>query len=319
MLVLVIALYVISPVLVVLLMAIVISSALDAPLNYLESKKVPRLLGILFIFIALFSIFILLLYTIIPIVVIEFKDLFSNLDKVQSALVSVFGISTASDFNFSNISITSLIFPASTSVFNIIPTVFENAILGIATVVISFYLALYRDGIENFLRAVLPLAYEDYSISVFHRARKKIGKWLEGQIFLSLVIAIVVAVGLRILGVNYSLVLGLIAGILEIIPFIGPLIAGFIAFLVAVSQSFVLGIYVVILFTIIQQLESHLLVPIVMRKTTGIHPVIVVLAILAGSQIGGFVGAILSIPIVVIFQELVEDFGARKYKQQNGS
>ncbi len=316
MLVLVLSLYVISPVLVVLLMAIVISSALDAPLNYLETKKVPRLLGILFIFIALFSIFILLLYTIIPIVGIEFKELFSNLDKVQAALVSVFGISSSVDFNFSNISITSLIFPASTSVFNIIPTVFENTVLAIATIVISFYLALYRDGIENFLRAVLPLAYEDYSISVFHRARKKIGKWLEGQIFLSFIIAIAVAAGLRILGVNYSLVLGLIAGLLEIIPFIGPLIAGFIAFLVAVSQSFVLGIYVVILFTIIQQLESHLLVPIVMRKTTGIHPVIVVLAILAGSQIGGFAGAILSIPIVVILQELVEDFGARKYRQQ---
>lgn len=316
MLVLVVSLYAISPVLVVLLMAIVISSALDAPLNYLETKKVPRLLGILFIFIALFSIFILLLYTIIPIVVIEFKDLFSNLDKVQAALVSVFGISTASDFNLSNTSITSLIFPASTSVFNIIPKVFENAILAIATLVISFYLALYRDGIESFLRAVLPLAYEDYAIGVFHRARKKIGKWLEGQIFLSLIVAVAVAVGLKILGVNYSLVLGLIAGLLEIIPFVGPLIAGFIAFLVAVSQSFVLGIYVVVLFTIIHQLESHLLVPIVMRKTTGIHPVIVVLAILAGSQIGGFVGAILSIPIVVILQELVEDFGARKYRQQ---
>lgn len=317
MLILVISLYVISPALVVLFLSIVISSALDAPLNYLENKKIPRLLGILFIFIALFSIFVLLLYTIFPIITIESKDLFSNLDKIEKTFSDIFGITnpiSKMDFNFNNI--TDIIFPASSSFFNLLPAVFENAILTIAALVISFYLALYRDGVENFLRAVLPLSYENYAIDVFHRARRKIGKWLEGQIFLSVVVAILTGVGLKILGVNYGLVLGIIAGMLEIIPFVGPLIAGFLAFLVATSQSFVLGIYVIVLFLIIQQLESHLLVPVVMRKTTGIHPVIVVLAILAGSQLGGFIGVILSIPVVVILQELVEDFTARKYRQQ---
>lgn len=318
MFVLVLCLYAISPALVVLFLAIVISSALDAPLNYLENKKIPRLLGILFIFIATFSIFILLLYTIIPIVSIEFKDLSVNLDKIENTFSSVFGIVSPigkMDFNFN--SIANILFPSgASSTFGLIPTVFENAILAIAAIVISFYLALYRDGVENFLRAVLPLSYENYAIDVFHRARKKIGKWLEGQLFLSIVIAILTGVGLKILGVNYGLVLGLIAGMLEIIPFVGPLIAGFLAFLVATSQSFVLGVYVIVLFVIIQQLESHLLVPVVMRKTTGIHPVIVVLSILAGSQLGGFIGVILSIPVVVILQELVEDFTARKYRQQ---
>lgn len=309
------ALYLIAPVLVVLFLAIVISSALDAPLNYLENKKVPRLLGILFIFIALISIFILLLYTIIPIVIIEFKELFFNLDKIENALNSIFGISGGQIANGMD-DIATLIFPASFSIINFIPTVFESTILAIATLVISFYLALYRDGVESFLRAVLPLDYENYYINVFHRARRKIGKWLEGQIILSLVIAIVTALGLKILGINYSLVLGIIAGLLEIIPFVGPMIAGFLAFLIAVSQSFVLGIYAIILFVIIQQLESHILVPIVMRKTTGIHPVIVVLSILAGAAIGGFIGAILSIPVVVVLQELIEDYGLRKYRQK---
>lgn len=316
MLILVICLYIISPVLVVLFLGIVISSALDAPLNYLETKRIPRLLGILFIFVALFSIFILLLYTIIPIVLLEFKDLFANLDKVEEALSSAFGITESLKLNLRADGFASMVLPASSSFFGWLPSIFQNAVLAIATLIISFYLALYRDGVENFMRAVLPLSYENYIIDVFHRSRKKIGRWFEGQIFLSFIVAILTMIGLKVLGVNYGLVLGLIAGILEIIPFVGPLLAGFLAFLVAVSQSFVLGIYVIVLFTIIQQLESHLFVPIVMRKTTGIHPVIVVLAIFAGSQLGGIIGVILSVPVVVVLQELVEDFSQRKYNQK---
>ncbi|MEK7149637.1 MAG: AI-2E family transporter [Patescibacteria group bacterium] len=317
MLILVVGLYAIAPILTVLFLAIVISSALDAPLNYLESKKIPRLLGILFIFVAIISILFLLLYTIIPIVLIEFKELVGNLDKVEEALGGIFGISKITEkWEAALSSVAGEVFSGNFSFLNFLPRIFENALLLIATVVISFYLALYRDGVENFLRAIMPLSYENYAIDVFHRARKKIGKWLEGQIFLSLIIAIVTTLGLTILGVKYSLVLGLIAGMLEIIPFVGPVIAGILAFLVAMPQSFVLGIYTIILFVAIQQFEAHLLVPVVMRKTTGVHPVMAVLAILVGAQILGFVGVILAIPFMVVIQELVEDFSARKYRQQ---
>ncbi len=316
MLILVISLYYIRSVLVVLFLAIVISSALDAPLNYLQKKKIPRLLGILFIFISFISILTLLFYTIIPIIVIEFKDLFINLNKIETSLGGLFGIVKIADkFQLSLESFSTAVFSGDFTFLSIVPRVFENIILLIATLVISSFLALYRDGVENFLRAVLPLNYEDYVVKIFHRTRAKIGKWLEGQIFLSLVIAIVTFLGLKILGVNYSLVLGVIAGIFEIIPFVGPLIAGTLAFIIAMTQSFTLGIYAIILFIAIQQLESHLLVPIVMRKTTGVHPVIVVLSILAGSQIGGFIGVVLAIPFVVLLQELLEDYAARKHRQ----
>ncbi|MBI5401484.1 AI-2E family transporter, partial [Candidatus Wolfebacteria bacterium] len=216
MLILVVGLYAISPILTVLFLAIVISSALDAPLNYLESKKIPRLLGILFIFVAIISILFLLLYTIIPIVIIEFKELMGNLGEVEEALGGIFGISKITEkWEVALNSVAGAVFSGNLSFLNFLPRIFENVFLLIATVVISFYLALYRDGVENFLRAVLPLSYEGYVIDVFHRSRKKIGKWLEGQIFLSLIIAVITTLGLAILGVKYSLVLGLIAGILE--------------------------------------------------------------------------------------------------------
>ncbi|MDI6717601.1 MAG: AI-2E family transporter [Patescibacteria group bacterium] len=315
-LILVVGLYYTRYILVVLALAIVISSALDTPLNFLERKRIPRLLGIIFIFIAFISILFFLLYTVIPITIIEFKDLFNNLDKIESSLGGFFGISKITEkIEISLNDVSSAIFSGEFSIINLLPKVFENAVLLVATIVISFYMALYRNGIENFLKAILPLSYEHQFIDIFHRSRRKIGKWLEGQILLSLIIGVGTAIGLKLLGVNYGLVLGVLAGIFEIIPFIGPVVAGGLAFLVAASQSLMLGVYVIIFFVVLQQIEAHILVPVVMKKTTGIHPVIVVLSILAGSQIAGFIGAILAIPFVVVIGEFVEDYAARKYRQ----
>ena len=315
--VLAVGLFYVRNILALLFFAIIISSVLDTPLNYLEKKKIPRLLGILFIIIFVAAIIIIIAYTIIPLAIIEFKDLFSNFDKVGAALGGLFGISKITqNIEISLNTLANSIINGDYSVINFIPQFFENAIYMIALLITSLYLAYYKDGIENFLRAVLPLTYENYAVNVFHRTKKKIGKWFEGQIILSLIIAVLTFVGLAILGVNYSLVLGVVAGFFEIIPFVGPIVSGALAFAVAVSQSFNLGLATIILFLIIQQSESHLLVPIVMRKTTGIHPVIVVISILAGSQIAGFIGVILAIPFVVVVQELIEDYTARKYANQ---
>lgn len=308
--------YAMRNVVALLFLAIVVSSALDAPLNWLERRKVPRIMGILFILIAGFSTFALLLYTVVPIAVIEMKDLADNVDMLGAALGSLVGAQNiagtlGNGLNGFSESMTGGEF----SVVRFIPQLFENMVMLVTVMVISIYLAWYRDGIEGFLRAVLPIEYEQYSIGVMHRARKKIGKWLEGQLFLSLIVAVTSFIGLKLLGVNYALVLALLAGALEIIPFVGPIVAGALAFLVGVSQSMTLGIATVILFFVIHQLEAHIVLPLVMRKTTGIHPVIVALSIVAGYQLYGFIGIILAIPFVVVIQELVDDFTARKHRQ----
>lgn len=309
-------LFVMRQALVILFLAIVISSALDAPLNWLERQKIPRILGILFILLAGLAAVALLLYTVVPIAFIELRDFADNMDKVGATLGGFMGTPNLSDTISGGLSnIGSMLIPSQMSLASILPQLFENFIMVIMVAVISIYLAWYRDGIESFLRAVLPLEYEQYSISVLHRARKKIGKWLEGQIIVTAIVAIVVFIGLKLLGVNYALVIALLAGILEIIPFVGPIVAGSFAFLIGVSQSTAIGIAAVILFFVIHQLEAHIMMPLVMHKTTGIHPVIVAIAIIAGYQLAGFVGVILAIPFVVVIQELIDDFTARKHRQ----
>lgn len=307
--------FVVREVVAVLLLAIVISSALDAPLNWMEKQKVPRIMGILFILVSGIAIVAMLLYTIIPIAAIEVRDFADNMDKASETIGAALGMPHLTDAINNGLSSVSSSFAPNLLSVSILPQLFENLVMVVLVMVISIYLAWYRDGIESFLRAVLPLQYEQYSISVLHRARKKIGRWLEGQIIVTAIIALIVFFGLKLLGVNYALVLALLTGVLEIIPFVGPIVAGSLAFMVGISQSMTIGIAAVILFFIVHQLEAHIMMPLVMRKTTGIHPVIVALSIVAGYQLAGFIGIILAIPFVVVIQELVDDFTIRKHRQ----
>jgi len=319
MLVLAAALFLARDALLILFLAIIISSALDGIVSYLQRKKIPRILGTLFVFLTALVILAMLLYTLIPIVIFESKSFLENLKNIE---IPVFGSLDISQFGEINKYLGSLeksaniLFSGGTSFINVITTIFGNLIFVLVTLILSFYLTVNQGGVERFLRSVLPLTQEDYIIGIYLRAKNKMGLWLRGQIILMLIVGGATVIGLWILGIKHSLVLGVLAGILEIVPVVGPIFAGSIAFLTVVSKSWTLGFYVIILFLIIQQLENHLLVPLVMKKTIGISPVVVVISILAGSQIAGFIGVVLAVPTAVVIQEVIEDWERRKLKTQ---
>jgi len=319
MLLFVLALFWARQALIILFLAIVISSSIDGLVSWLQRKKIPRIFGTLLIFLVALTILALLLYTLIPIAIFELQSLLGNLKKIE---IPIFGALDISQFvgidkylgNLGNLA--DVLFSGGASFLNIVAAVFGNLALIIVTLILSFYLTVNRAGVEKFLRIILPIIYEDYIVGIYLRARKKMGRWLQGQILLMLVVGAATTIGLWILGVKYSLILGILAGVLEIVPIVGPIFSGTIAFLVAISESWILGLYVIILFLVIQQAESHLLIPLIMRKTVGISPVVVVIALLAGSQIAGLVGIILAVPTAVVLQEVIEDWGRKKLKTQ---
>jgi predicted PurR-regulated permease PerM len=138
--------------------------------------------------------------------------------------------------------------------------------------------------------------------------RRKISLWFRGQLLLSLIIGLAVFIGLWILGVKYSLVLGIAAGLFELIPYVGPIFSGSMAVLFALTESVTLGMYALILFIVIQQIESHLLIPTVMGRTTNLNPVIVLVSLLMGGKIFGLIGVILAVPLAVLVQEMLRDW-----------
>ena len=181
---------------------------------------------------------------------------------------------------------------------------------------LSFYLTVGKDGVERFLVTVLPSIYEEKAVDLYYRIRRKIGRWLTGQVILSVAVGILVFLGLWLLGVKYSLLLGIIAGIFELIPYVGPIFSGALAVLVGLTGSLSQGLYTLILFIVVQQLENQLLVPAVTKFTTDLSPVVILVALMVGAQVFGLIGLILAIPAAVLFQQLLEDWSQSKARRK---
>lgn len=303
---------------IILLLAILISSALDPLVEKLEKWHIPRILGTLAIFLIGLLVLALIMYTIVPLSIIEFKNLFANLG---GAIGQIFG-SSAPGAVINSItpqlnSFADSLLAGNASFIDILGNILGGVVFLVVTVVLSFYLTVTRDGVGKFLRAILPRELEDKVLAMFYRSKRKISRWLNGQLVLCFLMAVGVFLGVLFLGIKYALMLAVFAGVFEIIPMVGPIFAGALAVAVALDQSTGLALSALIFFVILHQLEAHVLVPLVMRRSVDVHPVLVITAILIGDQVAGIPGMFLAVPVAVVFQEVVDEWVAKKDRERS--
>ena len=305
------ALYLMREAVIIVLLALVISTALHPPVAFLHRWKIPRILGTIILFLAVFVILAFIVYALLPVVILELNSLVRDLSELTNRF---FGFQAPADLvdvltpNLNNL--TDLLLAGNVPFLEILGRLLGGVTFVIAVLVLSFYLTVSREGVERFLRAVFPAAMEARVLQLYGRTKAKIGRWFQAQVILSLVIGAVVAIGLSLLGVEQALVLGVIAGLFELVPIAGPIFAGALAIIVAATQSLTLALWVLIFFVVIQQLENNLLVPLVMKKAIGVHPVIILVALLGGAEIAGLVGMLLAVPAAVFLQEMTDDWKA---------
>ncbi len=308
-----VALIFVKEAILMLLLAIVISSAVDVPVSFLKNKfNIPRILGAILIYSVVIFCVAFLFYIVLPVVILEVGSLATTLrgTSVGSAfsdLSSFLKLGTKLTDLSSLSKLTDLIIKSSSPIFQTIGNIFSGIAFFVSSIIISFYMTLSRDGVSRFLKAVLPDSAEERVLEIYQRTRKKIALWLQGQILLSVIIGLSVSISLWVLGVKYALALGLLAGLFEILPVVGPVFSGAVGTLVAVSQSTTLGLYALFAFVAIQQLENHILVPVIMKKVVDIHPVAALFSLVAGYQLFGVVGMVLSVPVTVVIQDILEE------------
>ncbi len=320
MILLMLVLYLAMDIWLAVLLAIVVSSALDASVSWLEKKKLPRIVGTLGIFIILIFVLALLMYAVVPIALSELSILLKNIGTVGIPALGLQEVAKVIGIINEGLShLTNVLLSGNVSFTSIISKFVGGATLAVSAFVLAFYLTVDRDGVENLLVAILPAGYEDRVLDVYFRTRKKIGSWFYGQMLLSVSIGLSAFIGLWLIGVKYSLVLGILTGVLEIVPFAGPILSGAIAFLIALSDSYTSGMYVFLLYLLLHEVESLVLAPIFMRWTTSLHPAAILISLLLGARLFGFVGLILAVPITVMFQELVEGWSAEKTRRKAAS
>jgi predicted PurR-regulated permease PerM len=191
-------------------------------------------------------------------------------------------------------------------------SLFGGALSFFMVFILSFYLSVQEKGIENFLRIILPIQYEEYAVDLWFRTREKLGAWMKGQLILGLMVGILVFLCLSILRIKYALILAFLAAVFEIIPVFGPVLSAIPAVAMAALQSPTLALITAGVYFIIQQFENHLIYPLVIRKMVGVPPIISILALIIGAKLGGFMGILLSMPIVTILVEISNDFEKKK-------
>ncbi len=191
---------------------------------------------------------------------------------------------------------------------NTMSAVFGGVLSFVLIIVLSFYLAVQEDGVVNFLKVITPLKDEKYVISLWKRSQRKIGYWMQGQILLGVIVGVLLYLGLTILGVKNALLLSVFAAFFEIIPLFGPVIAAIPAVLLSFADGgLAAGVLVIGLYLIIQQFENHLIYPLVVKKIVGVSPILVILALVIGYKLAGFLGVLLSVPIAAAITEYFKD------------
>ena len=314
-------LYLLSEVVLILLFSIVVASGVSPFATWLAKRGVPRILGVLSLYLMVLAIGVVLSSLVLPSVLSELSSLTSLLPKLTMQISdSLDTVQQGSPKYFDFVAelqnilelLSGYLQQFSQSALNLLAGAFGGVFAFVSILVISFYLSVMKDGIQNFLSAVVPERYEEYVIDLWHRVEIKVGLWLQGQLLLALIVGLLVFIGLSLLGVKFALVFAIIAMMLEIIPIAGPVLAAIPAVLMAFIQEPILGLWVLIMWTVIQQSENHILVPLVLGKTTGLNPVVVILAILIGWQLAGVAGALVGVPVATIFVELLDDMARFK-------
>ncbi len=303
-----------------LVFAVVIASGIEPAVSWFRRYRIPRIAAVLLIYLLGATVLAGIIYLIIPVVVDEFNIFLETYPIYQRQLLKELrGFRDVPFYSFFSESVTDVILNPpfelgrlTAGTLSFLLSLFGGVVSGIVLIVVSFYLASQERGIEHFLRLIIPLRYEAYVIDLWERAQSKIGHWLRVQLLLGLLVGALVYIGLTLLGIRYALTLGVLAAVFELLPVIGPILAAVPAVLLTLLDSPLRAFGVAVMYVLIQQVESHLVIPLVMRRTIGLNPLVVVIALLVGARVAGILGMFLAVPVAAVIVELLADRDRRR-------
>lgn len=187
----------------------------------------------------------------------------------------------------------------------LIPSVFGFLTDLILVFVISIYILIFLPRADKYTRSNLPEriipVYENFLASM----RGALSKYFLGQLLLMFSVGLLSGIGVWLIGLPYSALLGLWAGITEIIPVVGPILGAIPAIIVALTIDPILALWVVLVFVLVQQLESQVLAPLVLGGTVGLNPLVMFFGIIAGGEIAGILGIFLAVPTLVVIASIL--------------
>lgn len=321
-------------VMVIVFVSLFLSAALDSIVDQLKRKKIPRSVSVLGIYLISFIILTIFISTLIPLVAKQTISLAKTItevitnftkdgvalnlpyaDKIQPIINDLLD-NIDQQLILNNLETTlqqvaSQLQNIAGNTLGAIKVLFNGIFNAILVLVLTFFIIVDEKNINHFIASLFPSRHTSYILEKTDAIKEKIGYWLRGQLKLMLVIAVVTFIGLEILGIEYALTLAVLAGFTELIPVVGPIIAAIPALLVALNDSPMMGLWVVLLYVVIQQLEGNIIVPIVMKQSVGLSPIIIIVAMLIGFQFLGILGVIIAVPVATAISIFIKDYSAK--------
>jgi predicted PurR-regulated permease PerM len=295
-------LYTIKDIILELFLAILIAATFDPIVTKLHNKGVPRSLSTIVTYIIIFGLVFISVASIIPTLVDQLTAFVNNIPGFLTGI----GISSFLSQQLIQ-QANSQIGTLSTKLASITISAFSD-IFGILTVfVFSFYLLSQREILINQIGSLIGENKKNEFERAVDLVELRLGGWARGEIILMLVVGFANYVGLSLLAIPFAFPLAVFAGILEIVPYIGPVVAAIPAIVIGFGISPTVGLAVAALATLIQQLENYLFVPKIMEKNAGVNPIITLLFLAIGARLAGITGMLISVPVYISIETLLRE------------
>ena len=307
----------IRDILLILLISATIASGLEPLVNTLRARKVPRGVSVISVYLIALSLVVIIGFMVIPPFISEFQEFSNNSGQLIEQFQQRVSVdSERSDFVQIQIAnaISNGIHSFGEQVAGFSDNFFQRTIgffsgfVQLLTVLtIAFYLVAERNGMKHLITTFVPAGYQPRFVRVINKIQSKVGYWMFGQFILCVIIFALTWIGLTLLGVRYALVLALLAGFMELIPYIGPFISAVPGIFIAFLQDPTLAIIVAIMYYLIQSAENYFLVPKIMNRAVGLSPLVVLVSLLVGLKLAGILGVLLAIPVTASIQVIIQD------------
>ena len=332
-------LFYIKHIIILFLVALFLSAAFSPTVDKMERYKIPRWLGIILMYIFVLGVITLIFTSLVPVIAqqvselaIRIKDYIQNIvmnkstdswfmSQIQPFISDVWkNVDQAQILNSLTAGLKEIGSRLTNLAGNAIGAIFTlfNGIFNLILVlVLTFFMVVNQKHTSDFFHSLFPHKYSRYISLKTKQVSTRIGEWLRGQLLLALAMGVLTFIVFSIIGLNYSLTLAMVAAIGEFLPYFGPLITVLSATLIALNQNPILFFWLIPAYALIQFIESNIMFPMIVGKSVGMNPVVILFALFTGATLGaklggsltlGLLGMILAVPIANIISIFVEEY-----------
>lgn len=290
----------IRDILALMFFAFILMSAIKPSVEQVENLGVSRILAVVVNYVIIVSLLIVFVTIVIPPLVSETIRLGIHLPQYL--------MQSAPYININLETIISQVAPYGQNLARFTFGIFSNILTLFTIGVFTFYFLVERNNLKSLLAMFIGEVISDRAVIIIKKVELRLGAWVRGEAILALIIGLASFIGLTVFNVNFALPLAMLAGILEVVPIIGPVISAIPAVIVAFSETPWKGLVVVLLYIFIQQIENNFIVPHVMKKAIGLPPLAILLALMVGGRLWGTVGIILAVPLLIVLQTIISEY-----------